>query len=142
MPGANVTATEAATSVAHTTASTGDGQFSFQDIQPGTYTVTVTAAGFQQSTISAINVTAGNVFTVPVALAVGQQATSVEVAAAAVTVDTTTSTQSDTIPTTALQNIPLNGRDFSQLIAIAPGYGGYSVGGFGSLNGTRANQMN
>ncbi len=29
-----------------------------------------------------------------------------------------------------------------QLIAIAPGYGGYSVGGFGSLNGTRANQMN
>ena len=55
---------------------------------------------------------------------------------------TTTATQSDTNPTTALQNIPLNGRDISQLIAIAPGYGGYSVGGFGSLNGTRANQMN
>jgi hypothetical protein len=142
VPSANVTATETATSVVHTTVSTGDGQFSFQDIQPGTYTVTVTAAGFQQSTVSAINVTAGNVFTVPVALTVGQQATTVEVAAAAVTVDTTTSTQSDTIPTTALQNIPLNGRDFSQLIAIAPGYGGYSVGGFGSLNGTRANQMN
>ena len=142
VPGANVTATEGATSVAHTTVSTGDGQFSFQDIQTGTYNVTVTAAGFQQATVSGINVTAGNVFTVPVALAVGQQTTAVEVAAAAVTVDTTTSTQSDTIPTTALQNIPLNGRDFSQLIAVAPGYGGYSVGGFGSLNGTRANQMN
>jgi hypothetical protein len=142
VPGANVTATELATSVAHTTVSTGDGQFSFQDIQPGAYNVTVTASGFQQSTVSGINVTAGNVFTVPVTLAVGQQTTAVEVAAAAVTVDTTTSTQSDTIPTTALQKIPLNGRDFSQLIAIAPGYGGYSVGGFGSLNGTRANQMN
>ena len=67
--------------------------------------MTVTAAGFQQSTVSAINVTGGNVFTVPVALAVGQQATSVEAAAAAVTVDTTTSTQSDTIPTTALQYV-------------------------------------
>jgi len=142
VPGANVTATEAATSVAHTTVTTGDGQFSFQDLQPGTYKVTVSATGFQQSTVSDINVTAGNVFTVPVKLSVGQQATVVEVAAAALTIDTTTVAQSDTIPTAALQNIPLNGRDFSQLIAVAPGYGGYSVGGFGSLNGTRANQMN
>jgi len=35
-----------------------------------------------------------------------------------------------------------NGRDFPELIAVAPGYGGYAVGGFGSLNGMRANQMN
>ena len=41
-----------------------------------------------------------------------------------------------------MQDLPLNGRDFTQLIAVTPGYGGYSVGGFGSLNGTRANQMN
>ena len=38
--------------------------------------------------------------------------------------------------------MPLNGRDFTQLIAVAPGYGGYSAGGFGSVNGTRANQVN
>ena len=75
-------------------------------------------------------------------MTVGTQSHTVEVSAAAVEVDTTTSTQSDTIPSTALQDLPLNGRDFSQLIAVAPGYGGYSVGGFGSLNGTRANQMN
>ncbi len=56
--------------------------------------------------------------------------------------DTSTATQSDTIPDEAVQNIPMNGRDFSQLIAVSPGYAGYSVGGFGSLNGTRANQMN
>src|SRR6266436_2287735 len=42
----------------------------------------------------------------------------------------------------AVQDIPLNGRDFTQLIAVAPGYGGYSVGGFGSMNGARANQNN
>src|SRR4030081_2571316 len=47
-----------------------------------------------------------------------------------------------TIPSTVVQDVPLNGRDFTQLIAVAPGYGGYSGGGFGSLNGTRANQMN
>jgi hypothetical protein len=142
VPAAVVTATEGATSVAHSTVSTADGEFAFQDIQPGTYKVSVSAAGFQQATVSDINVTAGNVFTMVVKLSVGQQTTTVEVAAAALAIDTTTSMQSDTIPNTALQDIPLNGRDFSQLIAIAPGYGGYSVGGFGSLNGTRANQMN
>jgi hypothetical protein len=142
VPGANVVATEEATSVAHTTVTTSDGQFSLQDIPTGAYKVTVTATGFQQFTISNVSVTAGNVYTVPAKLSVGQQTTAVEVAAAALQVDTTTSMQSDTIPTAALQEIPLNGRDFSQLISVAPGYGGYSVGGFGSLNGTRANQMN
>ncbi len=140
--GAAVTATDTATNIAHNTVATSDGAFSFQDLPLGTYTVTVTAAGFQKTTVSNVAVSAGNIFTVPVQLAVGQQATAVEVSAVAVSVDTTTATESDTIPTVALQNIPLNGRDFSQLIAVKPGYGGYSVGGFGSLNGTRANQMN
>jgi hypothetical protein len=36
----------------------------------------------------------------------------------------------------------MNGRDFTQLISVAPGFGGYSAGGFGSVNGTRANQVN
>src|SRR6266850_4720509 len=56
--------------------------------------------------------------------------------------DTTTATQNMTITSDVVQDIPLNGRDFTQLVAVSPGYGGYSVGGFGSLNGTRANQMN
>src|SRR5438046_8279730 len=45
------------------------------------------------------------------------------------------------IPSAIILDAPLNGRDFTQLIAVSPGYGGYSVGGFGSLNGTRPNQM-
>ena len=140
--GAAVTGTNVATNVAHNTESSSDGQFSFQDLPLGTYSVTVTAKGFQKTTVSNIDVSAGNVFTVPVRLAVGQQATVVEVAAAAVAIDTTTSTQSDTLPSQSIQDLPLNGRDFTQMIAVAPGYAGYSVGGFGSLNGTRANQMN
>src|SRR5215469_6643895 len=140
--GAAVTATNVATNVAHNTESSSDGQFSFQDLPLGTYSVTVTAKGFQKTTVSNIDVSAGNVFTVPVRLAVGQQATVVEVAAAAVAIDTTTSTQSDTLPSQSIQDLPLNGRDFTQMIAVAPGYAGYSVGGFGSLNGTRAIQMN
>ncbi len=139
---AAVTATNDATSVVLSSVTTSDGQFSFQDLPVGSYTVIVTAPGFEKETVSKVMVTAGNIFAVPVTLSVGQTSSMIEVSAAAVTIDTTSATQSDTIPTTALQNIPLNGRDFTQLIAVAPGYAGYSVGGFGSLNGTRANQMN
>jgi len=140
--GADVKATEIATGIAHSMLTTSSGEFAFQDLPVGAYRVTVTQRGFQQTNVENVNVTAGNVYTVPVTLTVGRETTAVEVSAAALEVDTTTSTQSDTITTRALQDIPLNGRDFSQLIAVAPGYGGYSVGGFGSLNGTRANQMN
>src|SRR5207302_7257007 len=57
-------------------------------------------------------------------------------------VDTTTQTQTMTIPSAVVQDVPLNGRDFTQLISVEPGFGGYNVGGFGSLNGTRPNQVN
>ena len=142
LAGAVVKATDTGTGVALTTVTTGEGQYSFQDLPPGTYQVAVTASGFTPTTVDKIPVTAGAIYTLPVTLKVGTQATAVEVSAAAITIDTTTVTQSDTIPDYALQNIPMNGRDFSQLIAVAPGYAGYSVGGYGSLNGTRANQMN
>jgi hypothetical protein len=139
---ATVKATNVATGVTLTTTTTSDGQFAFQDLPPGTYKIVVNAAGFSTITTENVTVTAGEAYTLPVKLKVGETSTSVEVSAAALSLDTTTSTQSDTIPTQSLQDMPLNGRDFSQLIAISPGYGGYSVGGFGSLNGTRANQMN
>src|ERR1039457_5767357 len=142
LAGAVVKATDTGTGAALTTATTTEGQYCFQDLHPGTYQVAVTASGFTPVTVDKIPVTAGAIYTLPVTLKVGQQATAVEVSAAAITVDTTTVTQSDTIPDEALQNMPMNGRDFSQLIAVTPGYGGYAVGGFGSLNGTRANQMN
>lgn len=139
---AKVTATDTGTGITLDSVTTGNGEFSFQDLPLGTYKVTVSAAGFEQVTVSNVSVTAGQVYTLPVKLKVGQTSTTVDVSAAAIQVDTTSATQSDTIPDAALQNIPLNGRDFSQLIAVSPGYGGYAVGGFGSLDGTRANQMN
>jgi hypothetical protein len=142
VPNAQVKATENSTGIDHTSTSTSDGAFSFQDIPLGFYKVTVTASGFPVYTVDKVEVTAGTIYTLQVKLTLQQQATTVEVSAAALTLDTTTQTQNMTITSDAVADMPLNGRDFTQLIAVAPGYGGYSVGGFGSLNGTRANQMN
>ena len=139
---AQVKATDTATGVEHTTVTTSGGEFTFQDIPLGTYQVTVVASGFAKATVDNVPVTAGSVYTLPIKLSMGAEATTVEVSAATITVDTTTPTQTMTISGVGVQNTPLNGRDFSQLIAVSPGYGGYAVGGFGSLNGTRANQMN
>ena len=62
--------------------------------------------------------------------------------ASGLALDTTTTTQTTDIPETTVQDIPLNGRDFTQMIGLAPGFAGYSLGGYGSVNGTRANQVN
>jgi hypothetical protein len=142
VPNAQVKATETSTGIEHNTVSTSEGQFSFQDIPLGFYKVTVTAAGFPPYTVDKVEVLAGTIYSLPIKLSMQQQSTTVEVSAAALTLDTTTQTQNTTISSDIVQDVPLNGRDFTQLIALAPGYSGYSVGGYGSLNGTRPNQMN
>jgi hypothetical protein len=139
---AKVTATNVGTGVALNTVTTSDGQYSFQDLPLGTYKVTVSAGGFSQVTVDQVSVTAGSIYTLPVQLKMGQQTTAIEVSAAALSIDTTATTQSNTIPDVVVQNIPLNGRDYTQLIAATPGYGGYAADGTGQYNGTRINQMN
>ncbi len=142
VPNATVKATEAATGIDHTTATSSEGQFAFQDIPLGIYKISVTASGFPAHTVDKVEVTAGSIYTLNVKLTLQATTTTVEVSAAAITLDTTTQTQNMTIASDVVQDIPLAGRDFTQLIGIAPGYGGYSAGGFGSVNGTRANQVN
>jgi hypothetical protein len=142
VPGAQVKATNKATGIEHATLSTSDGQFAFQDLPVGTYTVVVSAQGFPTFTVDDVLVAQGAIYTLPVTLKISQQATTVEVSAAALALDTTSETQTTLVAGGDLQNLPLNGRDFTQLIAVTPGFAGYSAGGFGSLNGTRANQIN
>src|SRR2546430_5084473 len=142
VPNATVTAIESATSIEHSTVTSTEGQFAFQDIPLGLYKVSVTATGFPTNTIDKVDVVAGSIYTLNVQLKLGQSSTTVEVSAAALTLDTTTSAQTMCIQDDVVQNAPLNGRDFTQLIAVQPGFGGYNVGGFGSLNGTRPNQIN
>ena len=142
VPNATVKATESATGIDHTTTTTSDGAFAFQDIPLGLYKVTVTASGFPPYAVDRVEVSAGQIYTLNVKLTLQSTTTTVEVSAAAITLDTSTATQNMTITSDVVQDVPLNGRDFTQLIAVAPGYGGYSVGGFGSINGARANQTN
>jgi hypothetical protein len=139
---AAVVATNVDTGITHSTTSSSAGEFLFQDLPLGTYTVTVTMPGFSTAKIDKIIVAAGTTYTLPVKLAVSSTSQTVEVDAGAVALDTTSVTQTTNLSSEVVNDVPMNGRDFTQLIATAPGFGGYSAGGFGSVNGTRANQVN
>jgi outer membrane receptor protein involved in Fe transport len=142
IPNATVVATDTATSTAHTTVTSSGGDFLFQDLPLGSYTVTVAVSGFATSKVDNIPVSAGVIYTLPVKLSISSSNTTIEVEAAAIALDTTSVTQNTVLDAKTVEDIPLNGRDFTQMIALTPGFGGYSGGGFGSLNGTRANQVN
>src|SRR5260370_6178929 len=109
VPNATVKATEVATGLDHTTTTTNDGAFAFQDIPLGFYTVTVTASGFPTYKVDNVEVTAGQIHTLQINLKLAQATTTVEVSAAALTPDTATQTQTLTLPDDVVQNIPLNG---------------------------------
>ena len=140
IPGAKVTATDTATAVVRDTVSSGAGEFSFNDIPLSSYTIKVQATGFQSTEVTGVQVQAGKIYTLPVKLTVAQQATTIEVAADALSLDTTTVTQTTVLDGEALQNVPLNGRDFTQLLGTSPSFAGYNNSG--SVNGTRGNQIN
>jgi len=140
VPGAKVTATDVATAVVQNTVSSGAGEFSFNDLPVDTYTIRVEAQGFQRVEVNGVQVLAGKVYTLPVKLTVAQQATIVEVSADALSLDTTTVTQTTTLEGKSLQDVPLNGRDFTQLLGTSVSFSGYNNSG--SVNGTRNNQIN
>jgi Carboxypeptidase regulatory-like domain/TonB dependent receptor len=140
--GSAVEAIDVATGVSHKTISSSAGEFTFQDLPLGSYTVTVTASGFKEEKVSNVSVIAGTIYTLPVKLVIASGAETVEVSAAALSLDTTSTTQTDVIGEQAVADAPMNGRDFTQLVVLAPGFANSGAGGYGSLNGTRANQIN
>jgi Carboxypeptidase regulatory-like domain len=79
VPAARVVGEDTATGIEHTTVTTSDGQFAFQDLPLGTYQVTITASGFAVSTTDNIAVSAGTIYTLPVKLVLAQSSFTVEV---------------------------------------------------------------
>lgn len=139
---ADVKATDTGTGLVYSTLTSTAGGFVFQDLPLGNYSVVITKPGFQTVRIDDVRVSAGQIHNLTMKLAVAQQTTTVEVSAAAVSLDTTSTTLTTVVPTRTVQDLPLNGRDFTQMIALSPGFAGYAGGANGSVNGMRANQIN
>ncbi len=137
VPGAKISLLSQDTGFARETESTSDGTYSFQDLPIAKYTITITAPGFATSKIADIATRPGAVYSLSPKLSLSSTNQLVEVNANAIAVDTESSTNTAVVPAQAVANIPLNGRDFTQLLKITPGFNGA-----GSLNGARTNQNN
>jgi hypothetical protein len=135
--GAKISLLSQDTGLTRETVSTGDGAYAFQDLPLGKYTVTVAAPGFATAKITDITTRPGEVYSLSPKLGLSASSQQVEVNANAIAVDTESSTNTAVVPAQAVANIPLNGRDFTQLLKITPGFNGA-----GSLNGSRTNQNN
>ena len=136
MAGASVKAVNSANGLARDSVTAATGEFSFPDLPLGTYSVTVSQSGFQ-TVRTDVQVEVGKVTNISIKMTVAQQATTVEVTAATVALETDSTSLNSVIPDRAVQDVPLNGRDFTQLVKLAPG-----VNGAGSLNGGRIDQTN
>jgi Carboxypeptidase regulatory-like domain len=117
----NVTATNADTGVARTTQTNEAGLYSFPAMIPGTYSVKVTAPGFEVVTKTNILLEVQQTARVDFSLTVGQASQTIEVAANGELLTTDNATVGTVIEQKRIVDLPLNGRNFFSLVALSPG---------------------
>jgi len=97
------------------------GEYNFPDLAPGVYTITVTHAGLESKRVDKIEIEVSKTTNINVQLGVAQQQQLVEVSAAAVNLETTSSDLAAVVNDKTVQELPMNGRDFKQMVKLAPG---------------------
>jgi hypothetical protein len=127
VPNAKVTITNTSTNVDFRTNTTTSGDFNAPSLNPGPYKVTVEAAGFQKSVTTGIVLTVNQKVRADAALKPGAVSETLEVTAQAVTLDTDSAALSQLVSQQQVEELPLNGRNFMQLLLI--GAGAVTVGG-------------
>lgn len=121
VPNAQVAAKNTATGITRTATSDSAGFYSIPNLLPGTYEVTVTASGFSTAVQSNIELAVGAQQQLNVQMQIGQTTTKVEVTGAAPAVQLQSSTLSGEVESQTVRELPLNGRDWTQLITLQPG---------------------
>jgi hypothetical protein len=122
VPNAQVLVTNVATNDTRNLTTDSAGIYSAPNLQPSQYSVQVTIKGFQSQTKTGLALSIGQTITLNFTLAPGTQKESIEVVSTAQQlVDTTTSSLSTVITTTTVENLPLNSRNFLDLVPLVPG---------------------
>ncbi len=121
IPGAEVVITNQRTQGGFGTRSNGTGLYSLPTLEPGLYTLRVSAAGFQAEELHDLTVDVGSSLSRDISLAVGSRSETVQVDGSEQELNTTDATVSTVINRRFVENLPLNGRSFQSLITLAPG---------------------
>lgn len=149
--GAKVTARNLGTSETREVTSDSDGTYLFLELPAGEYEVSSIAPGFQEATAPRVTVNVGAETVVDIALAKPtEKQESIVVTENIPLMDTTSTTLSQVVDRRLVQELPLNGRDFTKLVSLSPGVTVEGSGvagsekGFGqfNINGNRDRSNN
>ncbi len=138
MPGAEVILVNQSTQVTKRTTSSESGFFRISELPPGSYRLEVRNTGFKTWVQPNLVLEGSDVHTVYPTLAVGEQATQVEVSAESNAVETATSNVSRSVEQKTIEEVPMVGRNvYAAIVALAPGVtGSGGLFGSGSANAT------
>src|SRR5208283_169892 len=134
VPAVTVTAKNTQTGVVQTTQTDAVGFYNFPALVVGTYDVTFQKAGFKEYQEKGLNIDVDTSLTVDAALVVGSEREEVTVTATAAQVNTQTTQTGEVVGATEMENMPLNGRAYTDLLALQPGVVPIGVQMFGTLS--------
>ncbi len=129
IPGAEVTLTDQATGIARVVQTNRQGLYAFPAMVPDTYTVKVTAKGFQPKEITGIEIHAGEEKSVPaISMSVGSSEATITVEATGDMIPTDNGARTSVLTAAQIDNLVLVGRDTTELLKVLPGATTVSVG--------------
>lgn len=154
VPNASVVVVNEGTGLTRTVTSNADGNYVIADLPVGSYTVSTTVSGFKKFVLQHVQVEVAGKPTVPITLQVGEQTQTVTVEANAIAVQTASSEVGHLVTGEEATQIQLNGRNYMQLMTLAPGVSSTAASGFSlfttygvsgssqSVNGNRTDTFN
>ncbi len=121
VPDASIAATNIATQVSRTVRSNATGNYVLSNLLPGTYRVEATKPGFQRAVSERFTLDVNQAATLNIRLEVGTVTESVQVAAEATLLEATTAQLGTVVTQEKILDLPLNARNFTQLVTLTPG---------------------
>jgi Carboxypeptidase regulatory-like domain len=149
VPGAQVTLTNTDQGITLNTTTNGAGEYTFSPVRIGHYTVSVTAAGFSKTDQQNLSVSADQHLQVNIPLKPGSTSETVQVTTAPPELQTEEGSVGQTVTGQSVNNLPLNGRNFTFLAQLGAGVNtpqadtrGNAASGAFTANGLRPSQNN
>ncbi len=122
IPDAQVTLIDESTGTSRTVPTNASGLYAFPALVPSSYTLKVSAKGFQAKQITGITLHAGDVRAIPAFnMPVGSESTTVTVSATSEMIPTENGQRTNVLDSKQIQNLVLVGRDTTELLKILPG---------------------
>jgi hypothetical protein len=121
VPGVRVTLTNQGTGIVAHAATNASGVYAFVNVAPGMYMLNAEKSGFRTASVAAFEVTVNGAVTLNIPLSVGQETQTLQVTGEAPLLQASSSELSTVIGEKAIQDLPMNGRNFTEMTLLVPG---------------------